>query len=74
MAVATKDTPILFLPFVWIWQLVSFILGLTGRLIAVLLGFVLLIGGILLTLTIIGAIVGIPLLILGFALIVRGLF
>lgn len=67
-------TPIFFAPFVWLWQLVTGILGLTGRLIAVLLGFVLLIVGLLLTLTVIGAIVGIPMLIVGFALIVRGLF
>jgi hypothetical protein len=68
------DTPVLLMPFVWLWQLVTWILGLTGRLIAVLLGFVLLVLGLLLTLTVIGAIVGIPMIIVGFALIVRGLF
>ena len=74
MTRSKSDTPILFLPFVWLWQLVSFILGLTGRLMAVLLGFVLLIVGLLITLTVIGAIIGIPMLIVGIALIVRGLF
>ncbi len=74
MAVGTKTTPLLFAPFVWLWQLVTFVLGLTGRLLAVILGLALLIVGLLFTLTIIGAIVGIPILIVGFALIVRGLF
>ena len=74
MTTGTKTTPIFFAPFVWLWQLVTFILGMTGRLLAVILGFVLLIVGLLLTVTVIGAIVGIPMLIVGFALIVRGLF
>lgn len=74
MAVGTKTIPLLFAPFVWLWQLVTFVLGLTGRLLAVILGLALLIVGLLFTLTIIGAIVGIPILIVGFALIVRGLF
>lgn len=74
MTVRTKPTPVLFVPFVLLWQLVTFILGLTGRLLAVVLGFVFLVVGFLITLTVIGAIIGIPMLIVGFALIVRGLF
>lgn len=74
MMTHTKHTPIPLVPFVWIWQLVTWILGMTGRLLAVILGFVFLVVGLVLTLTIIGAILGIPMLILGFALIVRGLF
>lgn len=74
MTADTKHTPILFMPFVWVWQLVTWILGLTGRLLAVLLGFVFLVVGFLVTLTVLGAIVGIPMLIVGFALVVRGLF
>ncbi len=61
-------------PFAALWNLVTFIIGMTGRLIAVLLGLVLMIIGGLLTLTIIGAIVGIPLLIVGFLIVIRGLF
>ncbi len=74
MTVRTRTNPWLLMPFVWLWELVTFILGLTGRLLAVLVGLVLLIVGILLTMTIIGAIVGIPLFLLGLALIARGLF
>ena len=74
MTVGTKHTPFVFLPFVWLWELVTFILGLTGRLLAVVLGFVLLVVGLLLTLTVLGAVVGIPMLIVGLALVARGLF
>lgn len=70
----TTATPVLLMPFLWIWQLVTFILGLTGRLLAIILGFVLLVAGLLLTVTIIGAIVGIPMLIVGLALVLRGIF
>ncbi len=61
-------------PFKAIWDLVAWIITLTGRLVAVVLGFVFLIVGIILTVTIIGAIVGIPLIILGLLLVVRGLW
>lgn len=74
MAVRTHKTPLVWLPLVWLWNLVTFILGLTGRLLAVVIGFVLLVLGILLTLTLVGAILGIPMLIVGFALVLRGLF
>lgn len=74
MAVRTHKTPLVWLPLVWLWNLVTFIFGLTGRLLAVVFGFVLLVGGILLTLTVVGAILGIPMLIVGFALVLRGLF
>jgi len=61
-------------PFWALWRLVIGIVAVTGRLVAVILGLVLMIVGGVLTLTIIGAIVGIPLLIVGFMLIWRGLF
>ena len=61
-------------PFEAIWNLVVWIVGLTGRLIAVLLGLVLLIAGVILTLTIVGAVVGIPLVGFGILLMVRGLW
>jgi hypothetical protein len=61
-------------PFVALWRLVVLIVELTGRLVAVVLGGVLMIVGVVVSLTIIGAIVGIPLAILGFMLVLRGLF
>jgi hypothetical protein len=50
------------------------ILKLTGRVVASLIGVVLMIVGIALSLTIVGAIFGIPLIIFGFMLTARGLF
>ncbi len=61
-------------PFAVIWNLVCWILQLTGRLVAAVLGLVLAIVGVILTLTIIGAIVGIPFAILGVMLMIRAIF
>jgi len=47
---------------------------MTGRLLAMILGIVLMLAGFLVSLTIIGAIVGIPLAIVGFLLFIRGIF
>ena len=69
-----KNTPCLLVPFVALWDLIAYIITLTGRLVAVLLGMVFLILGVILTITVIGAIVGIPMIIFGLLLIVRGLW
>ena len=61
-------------PFVAFWKLLAGIIGLTGRLVAAVLGLVLMIVGLIVTLTVVGAIIGIPLIIFGFLLILRGLF
>ncbi len=61
-------------PVRFVWRVLTAILALTGRLIALLIGFALVLFGALLTITGIGAIVGIPFMGLGFLLIVRGLF
>ena len=74
MANQTRHTPWILWPFVALWDLLTGILKLTGRAIAALIGVVLMIAGVALSLTIAGAIVGIPLIILGFMLTARGLF
>jgi hypothetical protein len=61
-------------PFWALWRLLALIVNLTGRLVAVVLGFVFILVGFIISLTVIGAIVGIPLLIFGFMLLIRGLF
>lgn len=61
-------------PFVAIWNLVVWIVNLTGRLLAVVLGLVLVIVGIILSLTIVGAVIGVPLAGFGVLLMVRGLW
>ena len=67
-------TPWFLGPFVAIWRLLTIIIALTGRLIAVILGLALMIVGGIASLTIIGAVVGIPLIIFGLLLMLRGLF
>ncbi|MGB5489192.1 MAG: hypothetical protein WBM76_00050 [Woeseiaceae bacterium] len=66
--------PILLWPFYAVWRLLTFILNIVGRLLCALLGLGLMIGGVLATLSIIGAPLGIPLAALGFLLLVRSLF
>ena len=66
--------PWIFWPFVALWRLLTGILELTGRLVAVVLGLILMIGGGLLTATVVGAPLGIPMALFGLLLLLRGLF
>lgn len=61
-------------PFVAIWKLLSIIVEMTGRFVAMVLGIVLIIVGVLVSLTVIGAIIGIPLATIGLLLLLRGIF
>jgi hypothetical protein len=74
MSKPERKTPCLLWPFVAILKLVAGIVSLTGRLLAVLLGLVLFIAGAILTVTIVGAVVGIPLAMFGIMIMVRGLW
>ena len=69
-----QRTPWYLWPFVALWNLIIGIVALTGRLVAVLLGLVLLIVGGILTALIITAPIGLPLAVVGLLLIVKGLF
>lgn len=69
-----KKTPWILWPFVAIWKLLATIIKLTGRLVAVILGLVFMIVGVILSTTMIGAVIGVPLVIFGALLIVRGFF
>ena len=70
----TNSVPWYAWPFWALWRLVSWIVLFAGRLIAVLLGFLLMLAGFLVSLTVIGALIGIPLFIVGILLVFRGLF
>jgi len=61
-------------PFVAIWKLLAVIVELTGRFVAMVLGIVLMVVGLLVSLTIVGAIVGVPLAFAGLLLLLRGIF
>ena len=69
-----RRTPWILWPFVALWNLITWILMLTGRLVAAVLGLVFMILGAILTITVVGAVVGIPFIIFGFALMVRSIF
>ncbi len=60
-------------PVVALWRLLAGIIDLTGRFVAILLGFIFFVVGVLVSLTIVGAIIGIPLALFGLLLVVRGL-
>jgi hypothetical protein len=76
MTTNTKNnsTPWFLWPFVAIWRLLAVIVEMTGRFVAMVLGIVFIVVGVIVSLTIIGAIVGVPLAIIGLLLFLRGLF
>jgi hypothetical protein len=61
-------------PFVALWKLIAGIVEFTGRFVAMILGIVFIIVGVILSLTIVGAIVGVPLAIVGLLIFFRGIF
>ncbi len=69
-----SSVPILLWPFYAIWRLLTLILNLIGRVISALVGIALMVGGVAITLSVVGAPVGIPLASLGFLLLIRALF
>ena len=66
--------PLLLWPFYAVWKLLSLVLELTGRLLCALLGIVMMVLGVTVSLSVVGAVIGIPLAAFGFLLTVRALF
>lgn len=66
--------PLLLWPFAALWGLLATIVGLTGRFVAMVLGLVFILVGVIVSLTIVGAIVGIPLAFIGLLLFLKGIF
>ena len=66
--------PFLLWPFYAVWKLLTFVLELTGRLLCALLGIALMVIGVAVSLSIVGAVIGMPLAAFGFLLTVRALF
>ncbi len=73
MSDSKRPIPWILRPFVALWELIAWIITITGRLVAAILGGVLMLAGIIATLTIVGAVIGIPLFILGLLLCIRAL-
>jgi len=66
--------PILLWPFYAIWRLLTFVLNVVGRLLCALLGLGLMIAGVVITMSVVGAPLGVPLAALGFLLLIRAVF
>jgi hypothetical protein len=69
-----SQVPWILWPFYAIWKLLTLILSITGRIICAILGLLLMVAGVAISLSIIGAIIGVPLASFGFLLTVRALF
>ena len=67
-------TPWILWPFVAVWKLLTLILEVTGRIISAVLGLVFMAVGVTVSLTVVGAPLGVPIAALGMLLLVRSLF
>lgn len=74
MTTPTKRAACFFWPLAATWRLVAAIVTLAGRMAAAIAGIAIVIAGFCLTLTLVGAVLGIPLIIFGILLIGRSLF
>lgn len=74
-ATATKRrTPILLWPVIGLWRMTTFVSNRIGILMTLIVGVLLMLAGYVLISTIIGAIIGIPLFVMGLFFTVRGLY
>jgi hypothetical protein len=69
-----RKIPWILWPFYAVWRLLTFILEVTGRIICAVIGLALMAAGIFVTISIVGAPLGIPIAAFGFLLLVRALF
>ena len=69
-----RRIPWILWPFYAVRRLLTFILNITGRIICAFIGIVLMAAAISITLSIVGAPLGIPMAAFGFLLLVRALF
>lgn len=72
--IADHHVPWFLWPFYAIWRLVTLLLEVTGRVICAVIGLVLLVVGAVLTVTVVGAPLGIPLAAVGLLLLARAIF
>ncbi len=69
-----SHVPILLWPFYDVWRLLTFIISVIGRLLCALLGIALMVAGVAITMSVVGAPLGIPLVSLGFLFLIRAVF
>ena len=61
-------------PFKTIWALIGFLFALLGRILTAVIGLCVVAVGVVLSITVIGLIAGIPLILFGVLLIIRAIF
>lgn len=71
---ARSSAPLIFWPLAALWDLIAFLLRLTGRLIGFAVGLIMVAIGGVLCLTVILIPIGVPLLVVGFLLMIRSVF
>ena len=71
---AFQRTPVVLWPVVAAWKIITKLVALTGILIALLVGFVLMVVGVTLSMTVVGAVVGLPLLFIGVMITLRAIY
>ncbi len=71
---ADSGVPWILWPFYAIWKILTLILNITGRIICALIGIAMMVAGVAVSMSIVGAVIGIPLASFGFLLSVRALF
>ena len=69
-----RQIPWILWPFYAIWRIVTFILELTGRIICAIIGLALMAAAVAITISVVLAPIGIPIVAFGFLLLVRVLF
>jgi hypothetical protein len=69
-----RRVPWLLWPLYALWRLLSLILEATGRLVLAVLGIVLMVVGLVVSLTVVAAPIGVPLAVLGLLLLLRAFF
>ena len=69
-----RRIPWILWPFYAIWHIVTFIFELTGRIICAVIGLALMAAGVAITISVVAAPIGIPIVAFGFLLLVRALF
>lgn len=71
---AVARSPWYLWPFALVWDVVGWVLRVAGRMVCALLALALMVTGVILTMTVAGAPIGIPLFVFGLLLALRSLF
>lgn len=69
-----RRTPVILWPLVAVWKLISFVVNATGILLGLLIGFIFMVAGVALSMTVIGSVIGVPLLFLGILITLRAIY